>query len=269
MSDISNIERIKLEKLFVINGYVLNFSNRTFADFVLEESGIDIYNERFSDGGESKANRLRTFWKKEDNPIVAKLLLALLQYYREIIIPSSTGWTDEVEDLYKIGMSIAKRLESALSEHIEAITITSKDKGFEIVGKSVRQLIKENKPEEAIDRLHTYFTMFIRELCVKHTILVDKNKAIHSLLGEYIKSINDKGLLESAMAERILKYAINIMDAFNDVRNNKSLAHANKLLGYDESLLIFRTVSSVISFINSVEINIDSQSEQAINDLPF
>ncbi len=268
MSDINNIERIKLEKLLVNNGYVLDFSNRTFADFVYENIGIDIYSEKYSDSGESKAHRLRTFWKKEGNPLVAKLLFALLEYYREIIIPS-TGWTEEVEDLYKTAFGIARRLEGTFNEHIEAIKITSEDKNFETVGKSLRQLIHENKPEEAIDRLHTYFTMFIRELCIKHNITFDSNKAVHSLLGEYIKCLNSKGLLESVMSERILKNSISIIEAFNDVRNNKSLAHANKLLGYDESLLIFRTVSSVIAFINSVEMKIDSKKQQTVDDLPF
>ncbi|MCD6013383.1 MAG: hypothetical protein K0Q79_3245 [Flavipsychrobacter sp.] len=270
MSDISNIERIKLEKLLVNSGYVLDFSNRTFADFIQENIGIDIYSEKYSDVGESKANRLRTLWKKEGNPIVAKLLFALLEYCKEIYIPNTSGWTDEMQELYKYGISIAKRLHGEIGEHVEAIKVISEDKCFETVGKSVRQLINENKPEEAIDRLHTYFVMFIRNLCTKHRIPFDSNKAIHSLLGEYIKLIAGKGLLESVMGERILKNSISIIDAFNDVRNNKSLAHANKLLGYDESLLIFRTVSSVIAFINSIELKFDPQNKQpSVDDLPF
>jgi hypothetical protein len=71
------------------------------------------------------------------------------------------------------------------------------------------------------------------------------------------------------MGERILKYSISIIDAFNEVRNNKSLAHANKLLGYDESLLIFRTISSVIAYINSIELKFDSINKQSLDELPF
>jgi len=41
------------------------------------------------------------------------------------------------------------------------------------------------------------------------------------------------------MTERILKSSISILDAFNDVRNNKSLAHDNPVLNRNESLLIF------------------------------
>jgi Abortive infection C-terminus len=271
MADIGNIERIKLEKLLVINGYVLDFSNRTFADFFYEHAGVDIYSEKYSDKGESKANRLRTFWKKEENYLVAKVLSALLEYFKEIYVQTTQGWTDDLYELYGFASSIAKRLQGELGDHIAAIKIVSDDRDFETVGKSVRQLIHENKPEEAIDRLHTYFAMFIRNLCLKHGVSFDNSKAIHSLLGEYIKCINGKGMLESVMGERILKYSINLIDAFNDVRNNQSLAHPNKLLGYDESLLIFRTVSSLIAFINSIEVKIDAQNPKplSIDDLPF
>ena len=42
-------------------GYVLDFSNRTFADFFLEELGVDIYDDRWDAQGNSKANRLRCY----------------------------------------------------------------------------------------------------------------------------------------------------------------------------------------------------------------
>ena len=268
MAELNSIERIKLDKLFIDNGYVLDFSNQRFADFFRENVGIEIYDLKYSDSGESKGNRLRIFFKKETNNIVAKLLFALLAYYKEVFILSQYGWTDEIEDLYKFAVSIANRLQGEIGEHVDAIKISTEDKGFETVGKSVKQLINENKPEEAIDRLHTYFTMLIRKLCEKHSISID-NKATHSLLGEYIKLLSNKGLLESIMSERILKNSISIIDAFNEVRNNRSLAHANTLLGYDESLFIFKAVSSTIEFINSIELRIDSKNPKAIADLPF
>jgi len=81
MSNLSSIERIKLEKLLAMSGgYVLDFSNRTFDDFVLENTELDISETKYIDAGSSKANRLRSFWKQESNHIVGKLLLALLSY---------------------------------------------------------------------------------------------------------------------------------------------------------------------------------------------
>ena len=55
------------------------------------------------------------------------------------------------------------------------------------------------------------------------------------------------------MSEKILKYSIQVIQAFNDIRDNKSLAHDNQVLNYQESILIFNNVSSTIKFIQSIE----------------
>jgi len=40
-------------------GYVLDFSNRTFAEFVADSTGRNIYDPKYDNAGGSKANRLR------------------------------------------------------------------------------------------------------------------------------------------------------------------------------------------------------------------
>lgn len=81
MSNLSSIEQMKLERLFEMGGgYVLNFTNRTFQDFILEFTGIDIYQNAYSDEGMSKAKRLRLFWKQESDYNVGKLIQGLLEY---------------------------------------------------------------------------------------------------------------------------------------------------------------------------------------------
>lgn len=72
MANLKNSEKLKLEKYLEMKmGYVCDFSNRTFADFVLEHTGVDVYSEKYFG---SKANRLRAFWDTESNYVVAKLL---------------------------------------------------------------------------------------------------------------------------------------------------------------------------------------------------
>lgn len=83
---------------------------------------------------------------------------------------------------------------------------------------------------------------------------------MHSVFGEYVKALRGSGHLESAMTERILRSSISVLEAFNDVRNNKSLAHDNPILNYDESLLIFNHVASSIRFIKSLEARIKAKS---------
>jgi hypothetical protein len=59
---------------------VLDFSNRTFAAFVQDSTGRNIFDARFEYESGSKANRLRAFWQKEDNATVGKLMGDLLDY---------------------------------------------------------------------------------------------------------------------------------------------------------------------------------------------
>lgn len=81
MSSLQFTERSILEKIFGMGaGYVSDFSDRTFREFVLEKTGIDISTESYEESGTSKANRLRTFWKKESDEITAALTEALLEY---------------------------------------------------------------------------------------------------------------------------------------------------------------------------------------------
>ena len=48
MSDLTGIEKMKLEKfLDMESGYVLDFSNKTFQEFIMDCLGIDIYDDRY------------------------------------------------------------------------------------------------------------------------------------------------------------------------------------------------------------------------------
>ena len=78
MSDLTKIEKHKLEKLFEMrDGYVLGgcFSNASLQGLVLDVCEKDVYDEAYSRHGTSKANRLRGFWDVEPNHVVGKLPL--------------------------------------------------------------------------------------------------------------------------------------------------------------------------------------------------
>lgn len=81
MSSITMTDRHILEKHFgMSSGYVLGFSDRTFGEFVFEAVECDIHDEKYTIGGTSKANKLRTFWKIESDYMAGKLILALVDY---------------------------------------------------------------------------------------------------------------------------------------------------------------------------------------------
>lgn len=277
MADINYGDKLTIEKFLGMGtGYVLDFSNRTFEEFVYDAVGINIYDDKYDYESGSKANRLRAFIKLESNYRVGILLEAFCGYWLSQVGYYTSVFDEKDKHLCEKCQEIAKKLklDSAIDE-IDVIQEDVNDKDITFLAKSIKDSIEKNEPEAALDRLHTYCMKFIRQLCIKHELEVKKEEPLNSLFGKYIKFIVASDYVDSVMTERILKYSIHVIEAFNDVRNNKSLAHDNEVLNYDESLLIFNNVTNSIKFILSIEDKIDKmnrQSEESPDDweeLPF
>lgn len=74
------VEKKTLEKFLKMeHGYVLDFSNRTFQEFIMECTGLDIDDENIGGTG-SKANRLRHFWTHQPDHVVGKQLKGFVDY---------------------------------------------------------------------------------------------------------------------------------------------------------------------------------------------
>ena len=261
MSDLKPIERRKLEQLFGMGGgYVLNFSDRTFREFFEENTRINIDDPVYQEGGTSKARRLRAFWAKEGNHQVGKAIEAMILY-----VQSENSLSID-PDLVSECTKIAHRLllDRTVTE-LDSLTATVDDRDFDAVAQQVREAIEKNQPEVGLDRLHTFVIKYVRTLCEERGIEVRKDKPLHSTYGEYVKRLREAEHIETAMTERILKSSISVLESFNDVRNNKSLAHDNPILNYEESLLIFNHVASSIRFIKSIEAEIKRKQCRALD----
>ncbi len=79
MSTLKAHEKVIFEKLFDRGGYVLDFTDPTYAEFFREHS-INIDANKYRINGTSKMKRLRAFWEIESDAIVAKVLSAMLEY---------------------------------------------------------------------------------------------------------------------------------------------------------------------------------------------
>ncbi len=62
-----------LEGLLIQSGYVLDFTNSTFSDFIKESVGIDIYNDKNYTEDESKGKKLRQIWNTEPEALFLSL----------------------------------------------------------------------------------------------------------------------------------------------------------------------------------------------------
>lgn len=273
MSNLTPKEKRKLESLFdMAGGYVLNFSNRTFDEF-LSELHIDIYNDKYAVNGDSKAKRMRAFWELESNHLVGIAIKELIEYGIDEKLFNNQEQS-LIDDCLKISQRLISEQKVCEADSIKAI---KPEKDFELLVKEIRQAIESNEPEKALDRLHTYTIKFVRDICKRYDIKTSQDKPLHSIFGEYVKELNKNNLLESEMTERILKSSISILEKFNEVRNNQSLAHDNLVLNYEESLLIFNHITASIRFISKLEekiqiknkLNIQLSQNNIIDDILF
>lgn len=248
MSTLTPRERRKLEDLFgMSSGYVLDFSNPTFARFFEEELNLDIYSGAYSERGPSKANHLRSFWTIEDDAKVGKSIAGMLEHCRDTGNPAA-----DRQALFRDCEAIAARLLLAKPvPDVEAISGDTED--FELVAKAARECFEKNEPEQGLDRLHTFLIKFLRRLCEEHEIPRDRSVPAGGLMGAYVKQLKAEGLLTSKMAEHILNGSTAIFGQFDHVRNNHTLAHDNPVLSYDEALLIASNVASTVRYIKAAE----------------
>lgn len=131
MANLSMVDKRLLEDLLGMGGgYVLDFSNNSYAEF-FKQYDINIYQDKYAVIGDSKAKRLRSFWQVESDSIVAKILASLFEYV-EAIKPEEAG------DLKEQHWKIVNRLKgdasvenaavdtesSFLSQHYEVPSLT-------------------------------------------------------------------------------------------------------------------------------------------------
>lgn len=250
MSNLTRHERSLLEKVFDMkDGYILDFSNRTFANF-FDEYRIDIDAQCYHANGSSKANRMRMHWVRDEDSVVGRVINGLIDYATENACFHDSITTVMIENCRKIAQRLL--INQPVAE-LDALAATADEHDFDVVAEHIREAIEKNQPEGALDRLHTFVIKFVRAACRFHGIEVPLDKPLHSLFGEYVRKLKDDGHLESAMTERILKSSISALDAFSNVRNTQSLAHDNPILNYEESLLIFNDIAALIRFIKSLQ----------------
>ena len=146
MAELTYIEKANIEKfLGMKSGYVMDFSDRTFQEFVGEAIGIDIFDEKYHYASNSKANRLRGFIKIESNYIFGKLLSAFCEYWLSKVHTGEIDYRDD-ENLYKECVKLSERLkQEIIVEHIDAIQPNVDDRNFKLLAKSIRESIEKNE----------------------------------------------------------------------------------------------------------------------------
>lgn len=111
MANLSSTDKQKLEKLLNMDGGgVLDFTNRSFSEFVAENTSKNIYEDKYAQVGQSKAKRLRAFWNSETDAIIGKLLFALFDHIETYNLLNSIVESEDRKLLINACRKIAERL---------------------------------------------------------------------------------------------------------------------------------------------------------------
>ena len=229
MSNLSMIEKAKLEKIFDMGGgYVLDFSDRTFQEFICEAMDIDINDERYSYHTGSKANRVRGFWKVESDQKIAKLTNHLLQYWKDKKLINEEKITDKEELLYAECKKITAKL---LNEKVEKASEKNKNnkQGRSILPKNIRSLIRTIvlTTSKAIIPLQRRRN---NSKNIDFNNEYDYQDFLHSMLTPWVKDIRPEEFTPSyAGTSKRVDFLLKDHDMFIEVKYARNKAHARKM----------------------------------------
>jgi hypothetical protein len=107
MSSVATNDKRILEKLFQMgNGYVLNFTDRSFGEFFKDDVGINIYDGKYDYASGSKANRMRGFWQVASDKLVGGAIQKLISYINTQIFLGNLNRQDFPDELIRRGQNI-------------------------------------------------------------------------------------------------------------------------------------------------------------------
>jgi hypothetical protein len=111
MANIRHTEELLLEKIFEMGGgFVLDFSNTSFQQFIFRVCNLDIYDSKYAVYGGSKAKRLRCFWQLESDQTVGRLINEMLAHLKTSKRLSDSEFDKNEKIIFNDCLKIANRL---------------------------------------------------------------------------------------------------------------------------------------------------------------
>lgn len=246
---ITTLEMADVDRLFQSEpGYVLSFSDASFATFFAEEVGIDIDDQRYHADGRSKMRRLRCFLRITDAPTAVKALRALLAV-RADLYARARQQDPETFALGKIENLIGRQQQLAPST--DGIDRFSEDATLEELVAAIERDIAANKHQAALDRLHTYCMKKFAHLLRLHGEEPRAGESLNARARRYFNPLRRAG--QRPITDKIMKLFVEVLELFNDVRNNASLAHDSTLVSPAEARFIFDGITTFLRFARAIE----------------
>ena len=238
---------------FIQGGYVLNFSNNSFATFTMQSIGIDIQGKY----GGSKGASLTQFTRESSSNLILKLFSDLLEYYEFQLFDNDT--------------------EKRKSDYSKCCTILNKYKGFNNsldvpVLKKINCEYIRNKNQEAMENIvngHFDHALLLARTLLEEVFIhiiekqnekVEKKGQIMDLYN-HVKTIynmhNDSKL--DKRINGLLSGLNNIISSIGEMRNDVSDAHGQgsqrKSIKDYHARLYVNSAMTIADFVLSVAEN--------------
>ena len=229
-------------------GYVLDYSDRTFGEFFEDEFQVKIFVPDYQDRGSSKRHHLISFCLKEPASIVARVLRAIAE--RRQLAAIHVSPQDGLEEPFEaLVAAIETRADQPCTD---ALYRYEQDRTLDELIADLQRTLESNKPEAALDHLHTYCMKKFAYLLSLRGISCTDNEALHARFGKYRRCLlNETNLQE--ISDLAMKSSISVLAKFNDVRNNRSFAHDSVILDHHEARYVFDIVTALLRFVRSYE----------------
>lgn len=259
MSNLSFIEKRIICRLFnITDGFIFKYwsdngiYNKSITkDLIFEACGINIFEDE-GYKGLSQQKCIQKIWDECSPQVIAKVLESLSEFF--CFQMGTDLWSEEDRYDYDEVQRIIEKLNLTASVELPK---EENIKNLKLLLEDIDSNIKNNKPELVVDRLHTFASEYLRSLCHSHGISTTDDKGIeyplHSLAGMLKKWYADSNYFDSEFAVTAIQNSINLFDKFNEIRNDKSAAHPNKLLSKAEAEYAVRIIANTLTFIDKSE----------------
>lgn len=238
------------------------------AEWFEESFDIQIFQPRFQVDGASKGKTLRGFVEVAEPRLVAQVLRGLWAYRCGLDGYVESDPTKE-ERLKAWLEQFTSELENASTLSLDdAFKDFSRDTTLSKLRASIAADLVAEKPDVALDRVHTYCVKRFRDLLTSRNLTVDAKTPLDAIFSAYGKVLRDESVV-SEFALPTLRVQHKLFDGLNQARNKRSFAHDNELLEVSEAQFIIDCVLASLSFIERIEALRQTTVAEVDDGIPF
>ncbi|PLX25737.1 hypothetical protein C0580_01510 [Candidatus Parcubacteria bacterium] len=226
----------------VESGYLGDFTYRTHSEFYPEY--CDLVKDPYSIEGTTR-ERFITIFQNSTPKEQAKIIRGIIERF-----PIGEGPKTRTNELQTSLLKEAEILDNG--DYLSEPDLLSADHVLEIL-EDAKSLIEHRKAASAVDRVHTAFHGYLREVCKNEGInFLEKDGLVVLVKKIFSEHTKLKIAVKSTEVQNIVRNLASISDSLNPVRNQGSRAHPNEhVLEEPEAVLIINTVRTLLSYIES------------------